>query len=45
MKITKKYKEKKKKVSIENYLKKNIYIKREYGRNRYRNMSEERNKN
>ena len=40
IKITKKYYERKQKISIENYLKKKN-IKKEYGRNRYHNMSEE----
>ena len=40
IKITKKYYERKQKISVENYLKKKN-IKREYRRNRYHNMSEE----
>ena len=41
LKITKKYQEKQQRINIENYLKKKKYIKREYGRNRYHNMSKE----
>ena len=37
---TKKYQQRKQKISTENYLKKKKNIKREYGRNRYKNMSE-----
>ena len=43
MKITKNYLEKEQKINIENYLKKKK-IKREHGRNRYHNMSEEKKK-
>ena len=35
------YYQKKQKISIENFTKKKKNIKREYGRNRYHNMSEE----
>ena len=43
MKMIKKYEEKKQKISKENYLKKKN-IKREYGRNKYHNISEEKKK-
>ena len=41
MKITKKDSENKQETNIENYLRKKNVKKREYGRNRYQNMSEE----
>ena len=41
MKTTKKDSENKQETNIENYLRKKNAKKREYGRNRYQNMSEE----
>ena len=41
MKITKKDQKNKQEIKIENYIMKKKNVKRKYGRNRYRNMSEE----
>ena len=44
MKTTELLRERQQKINIENYLKKKKNIKREYGKNRYHNMSEEKKK-
>ena len=45
MKMINKYQESKQEINTETYLKKKKNKNREYGRNRYRNMLEEKNRN